>query len=346
MKISFESRATQQQQAAVQNLIEQRGGRIVTEYSEEQRHLGIIAPQEAELLDAALLMPGVAAGQLIKAAARFASTEFKSTPSAVPVGSDAIGGDAFVVMAGPCSVESTEQMRLSAEAVAGAGAKLLRGGAFKPRTSPYDFQGMGEAGLLIMREAADEFGLGVVTEVMAAEDVALVAAYADLVQVGARNMQNFSLLKALGPCGKPILLKRGLSASIQELLMAAEYLVAHGSPGVVLCERGIRTFETATRNTCDISAVPVLAERTHFPVVVDPSHAAGKRSLVPALSKAAVAAGAAGLIIEAHPDPDRSVSDAAQTLSLETFGSLMKVLEPYVRLRDEERAQMGVATLA
>jgi 3-deoxy-7-phosphoheptulonate synthase len=231
----------------------------------------------------------------------------------------------------------------SAEAVAAAGAKILRGGAFKPRTSPYDFQGMEGAGLKLLAKAREATGLAIITEIMSDADVGLVAEYADIMQVGARNMQNFALLKSLGRCGRPVMLKRGLSSTIKELLMSAEYIVAHGNPNVMLCERGIRTFETATRNTCDISAVPVLNELTHLPVVLDPSHAAGKRSLVPALSRAGVAIGADALIVEVHPNPEKAISDGAQSLTIPQFQQMMKDLKPYVALWNESR--VGEAAL-
>ena len=255
-----------------------------------------------------------------------------------------IGGDEFIVIAGPCSVESEDQIMRSAEAVAKAGAKLLRGGAFKPRTSPYDFQGMEEEGLKLLQKAKQATGLAIVTEVMGDRDVDLVAHYADVMQVGARNMQNFMLLKALGKCGRPVLLKRGLSSSIKELLMSAEYITAHGNPDVILCERGIRTFETATRNTCDISAIPVLNELTHLPVILDPSHATGKRSLVPAVARAGVAIGADGLIIEAHPAPEKAISDGAQSLELGQFARMMEDLQPYINLWKASRAKELAAT--
>jgi 3-deoxy-7-phosphoheptulonate synthase len=226
----------------------------------------------------------------------------------------------------------------TAEGVAAAGARMLRGGAFKPRTSPYDFQGLELEGLKLLRKAKEATGLAIVTEIMSDRDVDLVAEYADCMQVGARNMQNFALLKSLGACGRPVLLKRGMSSTIKELLMSAEYIVAHGNPNVILCERGIRTFETATRNTCDISAVPVLNELTHLPVVLDPSHAAGKRSLVPPLARAGVAIGADGLVVEVHPCPEKAVSDGAQSLTLENFRAMMKDLAPYIRLWNESRA--------
>jgi 3-deoxy-7-phosphoheptulonate synthase len=226
----------------------------------------------------------------------------------------------------------------TAEGVAAAGARVLRGGAFKPRTSPYDFQGMELEGLKLLRKAKEATGLGIITEIMSDRDVEMVAEYADCMQVGARNMQNFALLKSLGSCGRPVLLKRGMSSTIKELLMSAEYIVAHGNPNVILCERGIRTFETATRNTCDISAVPVLNELTHLPVVLDPSHAAGKRSLIPALSRAGVAIGADGIIVEVHPCPEKAVSDGAQSLTIPAFAQMMKDLKPYVALWSEARA--------
>jgi 3-deoxy-7-phosphoheptulonate synthase len=219
----------------------------------------------------------------------------------------------------------------------------LRGGAFKPRTSPYDFQGLEEEGLKLLAKAREATGLAIITEVMSDRDVDLVAYYADIMQVGARNMQNFSLLKTLGRCDRPVMLKRGMSSTIKELLMSAEYIVAHGNPNVMFCERGIRTFETATRNTCDIAAVPVLNELTHLPVILDPSHATGKRSLVPALARAGVAIGADGMIIEIHPCPEKAVSDGAQSLTLEGFKDMMRDLKPYIELWREARDRETVA---
>src|SRR3954469_8390535 len=282
--------------------------------------------------------PGVERAVRISAPYKFVSKEFKKEHSAIKVNGLEIGGGEFVVMAGPCSVESEKQIMETAEAVGAAGAKVLRGGAFKPRTSPYDFQGMELEGLKLLRKAKEATGLGIITEIMSDRDVELVAEYTDCMQVGARNMQNFALLKALGGCGRPVLLKRGLSSTIKELLMSAEYILAHGNPNVILCERGIRTFETATRNTCDIAAVPVLNELTHLPVVLDPSHATGKRSLIPALSRAGVAIGADGLIVEVHPCPEKAVSDGAQSLTLADFSRMMNELQPYIRLWNEARA--------
>ena len=288
--------------------------------------------------------PGVEKAVRISAPYKFVSKEFRKERTIIKVGRAEIGGDEFITMAGPCSVESEKQIMETAEAVAAAGATILRGGAFKPRTSPYDFQGMEGEGLKLLAKAREATGLAVITEVMSDRDVDLVAEYADILQIGARNMQNFALLKVLGRCGRPIMLKRGLSATIKELLMSAEYIVAHGNPQVMLCERGIRTFETATRNTCDISAVPVLNELTHLPVIVDPSHAAGKRSLIPALAKAAVAVGADGMIVEVHPCPEKAVSDGAQSLTIEGFRDMMRTLRGYRELWKQEReAEMPVA---
>ncbi|GIV68037.1 3-deoxy-7-phosphoheptulonate synthase [Caldilinea sp.] len=237
-----------------------------------------------------------------------------------------IGGEAVVVMAGPCSVESRSQIIEIAHAVKEAGATVLRGGAFKPRTSPYDFQGLGLKGLEYLAEAREATGLPVITEVMREEQVPMVAEYADILQIGARNMQNYGLLQAVGRQSKPVMLKRGISGTVRELLMSAEYIVSNGNNNVMLCERGIRTYETATRNTFDLNAVPVLKQQTHLPIVADPSHGTGLRELVPAMSRAAVAAGADALIIEVHPDPDTAVSDGRQSLTLEDFAALMKSL--------------------
>jgi 3-deoxy-7-phosphoheptulonate synthase len=256
----------------------------------------------------------------------------RSTPTqpatALRVGDELIGGAAFTVIAGPCSVEGREMLLHTAAAVRSSGARLLRGGAFKPRTSPYAFRGLGAAALELLAEARALTGLPVVTELMDARDIDAVDAVADVIQIGARNMQNFSLLAAVGERGTPVLLKRGMSATVSELLLAAEHVMAHGNPHVVLCERGIRTFETSTRNTLDISAIPVLKQETHLPVIVDPSHAAGRADLVPALAAAAVAVGADGLIVEVHPDPASALSDGAQSLTFEAFGAMMRMLAP------------------
>jgi len=276
-------------------------------------------------LDPALFesLPGVREAIRVSQPFKLVSREVKEEDTVLDVSGVAIGGRRLVVMAGPCSVESREQVLEAARAVKAAGATMLRGGAYKPRTSPYEFQGMAEDGLKLLALAREETGLRIVTEAMDLETLAMVADYADMVQIGARNMQNFSLLKQLGRIGKPVLLKRGPSATIKEWLMAAEYVVAHGNGQVALCERGIRTFETATRNTLDLNAVPVLKSLTHLPVIVDPSHGIGLRAHVPAMARAAVAAGADGLIIEVHPCPEKALSDGQQSLTPEEFAGLM-----------------------
>jgi 3-deoxy-7-phosphoheptulonate synthase len=245
-----------------------------------------------------------------------------------------IGGGDFVVMAGPCAVESERQLLQTAEAVADAGARILRGGAYKPRSSPYSFQGLGVEGLKILRKAREATGLAIVTEVMSEQDVEVIAEYADIMQVGTRSMENYALLEALGRCGRPVLLKRGMTATLEELLRSAQVIAMNGNPQIILCERGIRTFETATRNTLDIAAVPVLKMVSHLPVIVDPSHAAGVRCLVPILSRAAVAVGADGLLVEVHPTPDQALSDGEQSLNFREFREMMDDLQPYLALRD------------
>lgn len=264
---------------------------------------------------------------------KLASSEVKKQRTVVSVrnGQVLIGGDRIVVMAGPCSVEGEEQILATAQAVKAAGATVLRGGAWKPRTSPYDFQGLEEAGLKLLDLARKETGLAVITEVMNARDIDLVANYSDIVQVGARNVQNFSLLKELGQCGKPVFLKRGLSTTIKEWLMSAEYIISSGNPDVILCERGIRTFETATRNTLDLNAVPVLKELTHLPVIVDPAHGTGFWQYVTPMACAGIAAGADGLMVEVHPDPQMAWSDGGQSLKFEKFAELMQKVAKIVK---------------
>ncbi len=256
--------------------------------------------------------------------------------SVVRAGGVEIGGGDFVVMAGPCAVESEQQLLRTAEAVAKAGARILRGGAYKPRSSPYAFQGLGVEGLKILSKARAETGLAIVTEVMSEEDVSVVAEYADLMQVGTRSMENFALLERLGGCRRPVLLKRGMTATLEELLRSAQVIAMNGNREIVLCERGIRTFETATRNTLDIAAVPVLKAVSHLPVMVDPSHAAGVRSLVPVLSRAAAVVGADGLLVEVHPSPDEAMSDGAQSLTFHQFQDMMDDLQPYLDLMGQD----------
>jgi 3-deoxy-7-phosphoheptulonate synthase len=344
MIISMRPHATREEIDHVCERIREFGYKVHSIEGEERVVIGAVGVGDVTAcLESLEATPGVESAMRISAPYKFVSKEFKKGRSVMKVNGLEIGGDEFIVMAGPCSVESEEQIMRTAESVAAAGARVLRGGAFKPRTSPYDFQGLELEGLKLLRKAKEATGLGIVTEIMSDRDVELVAEYADCMQVGARNMQNFALLKSLGSCGRTVLLKRGMSSTIKELLMSAEYITAHGNPNVILCERGIRTFETATRNTCDISAIPVLNELTHLPVILDPSHATGKRSLVPALARAGVAAGADGLIVEVHPCPEKAVSDGAQSLTLENFRGLMRDLDPYIRLWKEARAAESVA---
>jgi 3-deoxy-7-phosphoheptulonate synthase len=338
MIISMRPHATRAEIDHVCERIREFGYKVHSIEGEERVVIGVVGVGDVTAcLESLEATPGVERAVRISAPYKFVSREFKPERSVIRVHGLEIGGGEFIVMAGPCSVESERQILETAEAVAASGAHMLRGGAFKPRTSPYDFQGMELAGLKLLRQAREATGLAIITEVMSDRDVDLVAEYADVMQVGARNMQNFALLKLLGACGRPVLLKRGMSSTIKELLMSAEYIVAHGNPNVLLCERGIRTFETATRNTCDIAAVPVLNELTHLPVIVDPSHATGKRSLVPAVARAAVAIGADGMLVEVHPNPEKAISDGAQSLKLEEFSAMMQQLRPYLSLWKEAR---------
>jgi len=281
---------------------------------------GGLDPIALELLD------GVKEARRIASAYKLVGRHFRPGGTVIKLGGVEIGGRAVVMMAGPCSVEDRDQIERSAEIVARAGIKIIRGGAFKPRTSPYSFQGLGEEGLKMIREAADRHGLFVISEVMDHTQIDLVASYADILQVGARNMQNYNLLKELGTRRKPVLLKRGISATIEELLLSAEYILSGGNYEVMLCERGIRTFESATRNTMDISAIPVVKKLSHLPILADPSHGTGRRDHVLPLARAAVAAGADGLLIEMHPNPDRALSDGAQSLKPEQLTDLMDQL--------------------
>ncbi|MDQ2945099.1 MAG: 3-deoxy-7-phosphoheptulonate synthase [Acidobacteriota bacterium] len=272
------------------------------------------------------VMEGVKECHRIVSPYKLASRSFRPGGTVVQIRDVKIGGNEVVVMAGPCSVESRDQIEQSAEIVASYGAKVIRGGAFKPRSSPYSFQGLGEAGLRMMREAADRHNLLVISEVMDQTQIPLLVEYSDILQVGARNMQNFNLLRELGHLRKPVLLKRGIAATIEELLLSAEYVLSGGNYDVILCERGIRTFETYTRNTMDISAIPVVQALSHLPIVADPSHGTGRRDKVISMARAAVAAGADGLLVEVHPDPDHALSDGAQSLRPAQFGELMAQL--------------------
>jgi 3-deoxy-7-phosphoheptulonate synthase len=290
--------------------------------------VGELAGRREALMGELGALPGVERVTPISRPFKLASREFHPENSVIRVLDAAIGDGSLTVMAGPCSVESRDQLLETARGVKAAGATVLRGGAFKPRTSPYAFQGLGVEALRYLAEARDETGLPVVTEVMEPQQVDIVAEYADILQIGARNMQNYSLLNAAGRVARPVMVKRGFGATIEELLMAAEYIVAAGNPNVILCERGIRTFETYTRNTMDLAAVPVLHSLTHLPVIVDPSHATGKRWLVRPLALGGVAVGADGVMVEVHPDPDSALSDAEQQLDIPSFAALMADLLP------------------
>jgi 3-deoxy-7-phosphoheptulonate synthase len=315
--------------------VESLGLRTSVTRGERQTIIGCIGDDDL-LRDAPLLaLPGVESVTPVMKPYKLAAREFVGESSRVRVGDGAIavvGGRELAVIAGPCSVEGREMLRETAHAIRAAGAGMLRGGAFKPRTSPYAFQGLGRAALEMLAEVRAETGLPVVTEVMDTRQVELVAEYADMLQIGARNMQNFALLSEVGRIQRPVLLKRGLSATISELLMAAEYIMAQGNRDVILCERGIRTYETATRNTLDIAAIPVLKRETHLPVIVDPSHAGGRADLVAPLSFAAVAAGADGLVVEVHPCPEQALSDGDQSLSLGDFAAFMAALRPFAEV--------------
>lgn len=338
MIISMKPDATKEEIERVCERIREFGYKVHSIQGEQRVVIGAVGVGDVTAcLESLEVMPGVEKAVRISAPYKFVSTEFRPGRTVVRVNGVEIGGNEFVVVAGPCSVEHEKQIMETAEAVATAGARLLRGGAFKPRTSPYEFQGLQIEGLKLLKKAKEATGLAIVTEVMSDADVPLVSEYADILQIGARNMQNFSLLKALGRTTRPVLLKRGMSSLVRELLMSAEYIVAHGNPNVILCERGIRTFETATRNTCDIAVIPLLRELTHLPVVLDPSHATGKRSLVGALSRAGVAVGADGLVVEVHPCPEKAFSDGAQSLNLGEFRRMMEDLDGYLRLWKESR---------
>lgn len=310
--------------ADIVRLIESEGFRVHVSETEDGSLIGVVGNDPSRLEDRLAEMPGVREIRsvappypLVSRAHQPEATRIRLSPSVT------VGGRELVVMAGPCAVESEEQILGIAHFVAGQGAHVLRGGAFKPRSSPYSFQGLEKKGLELLAKAREETGLAIVTEVLSPSEVELVASFADVLQIGARNMQNFRLLSAVGKQPRPVLLKRGLTATLDELLMAAEYVVAAGNPRVMLCERGIRTFETATRNTFDVSAVPVLAARTHLPIIVDPSHAAGYREYVVSLTRAGIAAGADGLIVEVHPEPDKAMSDGRQSLTYDQFEDLM-----------------------
>ncbi len=328
MIIVLKPTATEEEKRHLLEKIESLGLRPHISVGVKRTIIGVIGPEDVVRTVPLEAFPGVETVVAVLEPFKLVSREFKEEDTIVNVGGVPIGGRKFVVAAGPCAVEGREMLLETAKSVSSCGATILRGGAFKPRTSPYTFQGLGEDALKYLAEAREKTGLPVVTELMDPRDIALVEKYADLVQIGMRNMSNFALLKELGGLKKPILLKRGNMATIKEFLMSAEYIVTNGNFNVVLCERGIRTFETATRNTPDLSAVPIIKQRSHLPIIVDPSHATGRRDLIEPLSKAAVAVGADGLLVEVHPDPETAMSDGPQSLTLPQFAQLMRNLAP------------------
>jgi 3-deoxy-7-phosphoheptulonate synthase len=324
MMLIMKTGAKQEQIGQVIKAVQAAGLQVHTSTGEERVVIGIVGDIRTVREEQFLLLPGVDRIVRISRPYKIASREFIPHNSVFPINGVQIGGDEIIVIAGPCSVESREMLLETACAVREAGGHALRGGAYKPRTSPYSFQGLGEKGLEYLAEARELTGLPVVTEVMRPEQVPLVARYADILQIGARNMQNFALLHVAGESQHPVLLKRGNSATLEELLMAAEYILSHGNRRVILCERGIRTYETATRNTTDINAIPVLKAQTHLPVILDPSHSTGYWEYVTAIARAGIAAGADGLMVEVHPTPEEALSDGGQSLKPERFATLVR----------------------
>jgi 3-deoxy-7-phosphoheptulonate synthase len=340
MMIVMKESATANQVDAVVRQVEQVGARAHVSRGELHTVIGAIGDRDHVANLELEGFPGVDHVVPITRPYKLASLQFKREERSVfDIGGRKIGGSYFMTIAGPCTIESRDQMLTAAAAVNDAGAQLLRGGAYKPRTSPYSFQGLGEGGLRLLAEAREETGMPVVTEVMDARDLDEILDVADVIQVGARNMQNFTLLTELGRSGRPVVLKRGLSATIDELLMAAEYVLKEGNETVILCERGIRTFETAYRFTLDLMAVPVLKQRTHLPIIVDPSHAAGRRDLVLPMSLAAAAAGADGIIVEVHPEPERAICDGPQQLRTEEFADYLRQVEAVASLAGKQFAE-------
>jgi 3-deoxy-7-phosphoheptulonate synthase len=329
--------ATKEDVVKLQEFLKEKGFGIKDASSDEVTVFGVLGDVKTLDQDQLSVFPGVANVARISSPYKLASKAFKQNPTTVTLKNGVtIGADEFVVMAGPCSVESEEQLRIIATQVKESGAKILRGGVFKPRTSPYAFQGLGIEGLKLMRKVADELGLAIVTELMGTEHLEEFVKYVDIIQIGARNMQNFDLLKAVGKTNVPILLKRGLSSTIEEWLMSAEYILANGNDQVILCERGIRTFEKYTRNTLDISAVLAIKELSHLPVIIDPSHAAGRWEMIESLSLASLAVGADGLIVEVHHQPELALSDGAQSLKPKKFDHMMKRLEELSTVMDKK----------
>jgi len=331
MIIVFKPNATEENIQDVSSMIEKLGYEPRIIRGVEHTVIGAVGDEKIhKSLDFFKTFPFIEDVLPIQKRYKLASREYRQADSVISIGKVDIGGGNFQVVAGPCAVESLEQMRIAAGDLVASNVKIIRAGAFKPRTSPYDFQGMGEEGLEILKIIKEEFGVSIITEVVGVTHVDKVAKVADCLQIGARNCQNYHLLEAVAGAGLPVLLKRGMSTTIEEWLSAAEYLLVHSCPGVILCERGIRTFESSTRNTLDISAVPVAKKESHLPVMVDPSHAGGRRDLVLPLSKAAIAAGADGILVEAHPDPLNALSDAAQQIPTKEFAAFMKELTPFI----------------
>ncbi|MBQ2669201.1 MAG: 3-deoxy-7-phosphoheptulonate synthase [Clostridia bacterium] len=321
----------------VENILADFGFQTHPIYGEAKTVIGAIGDKRLLSMNQILTMDGVENVVPIMKPYKLASKELQKEPSVIDVGKGVtVGGKKLAVFAGPCAIESQEQFTFVSKRVKESGANILRGGAFKPRSSPYSFQGLEGEGLKIMYNSGKELGMPICTEVLDPRDVELVASYADIMQIGARNMQNFKLLREVGKCQKPILLKRGLACTMEEWLMAAEYIMSEGNENVILCERGIRTYETATRNTFDVSAIPVAKELSHLPIIGDPSHATGTYKYVPAVAKAAVAAGADGLMIEVHNCPEKAASDGAQSLTPEKFDKLMKELDPIAKAVNRE----------
>ena len=331
MMIVMKVEASPAQVKAVVNRIEANGFKPIVLNGDERKVIAVIGNDPYQTRDQYIFLEGVDRVMPISRPFKTASREFLPENTVFPLDGFKIGGDEIIIMAGPCAVESRTQLLETAQAVKEAGAQVLRGGAYKPRTSPYTFQGMGEEGLEILAEARELTGMPVVTEATTPDLVPLVAKYADVIQIGARNMQNFALLHAAGESMLPVLLKRGNSATIEELLMAAEYILSHGNQRVILCERGIRTFETSTRNTTDINAIPVLKAQTHLPVMLDPSHSTGRWEYVIPIARAGIAAGADGLIVEVHQNPEAALSDGAQSLKPERFAQMVKQVRAIAR---------------
>jgi 3-deoxy-7-phosphoheptulonate synthase len=343
MMIIMQTQATEVELAGAITLVENNGLRAHIVRGAERNVIGVVGDIRRIDREVVALLPGVDHVMPISRPYKLASREFQRENTVFNVNGVKVGSDEILIIAGPCSVESREQLLETAQAVREAGAHALRGGAFKPRSSPYAFQGMGEAGLELLVEARELTGMPIVTEVMAPDQVELVARHADVLQIGARNMQNFNLLHAVGKTERAVLLKRGMAASVEDLLMAAEYVISNGNRRIMLCERGIRTFETSTRNTTDINAVPVLKAQTHLPIFLDPSHSTGKTEYVTAIARAAIAAGADGLIVEVHPHPEQAVSDGAQSYRPEQFAEMVKQVRAIAEAMGRKVPQHEVA---